>query len=316
MLIRIIKNWSAPDLMRQTPGTSGWWEGIQFTSTPVDECDAVIVLNRVPERASVHCSPKNVWAMMQEPYVAGVFDWMVEGHDQFALVLTHHPPARASGGKYLSCQPALPWHINKSYDELKTQGIPEKLKDLSWITSNLTVFPGHKVRMDFLTYLQSSSLSIDLYGKGINYIGDKWDGLASYRYSLAIENSSSPDYWTEKIADCFLSWTVPIYYGCTNLEDYFPADAFIRIDINQPEAALETITAALQSDNWKARLPALTEARSRILDRYQFFPQMQMLIQRHYSNLPKENLVLHPYREQQGIFRKIRDHLSVLSGKK
>lgn len=299
--------------MRQTPGISGCWEGIHFTYDPVTECDAVIVLNRVPEPAPVRCSPENVWVLMQEPYVRGVFDWIVKGHDQYAHVFTHHPVGWFCKGKYIRCQSALPWHVNKSYDQLKKLTIQDKQKHISWITSNLTSFPGHKVRMDFLAFLQSRNFPIDLYGKGINFIEDKWDGLAPYRYSLAIENSSGPDYWTEKIADCFLSWTVPIYYGCTNLEDYFPAGSFIRIDINRPEAALETITATLASDNWESRLPALEEARSLVLERHQFFPQMQNIIERYYKNLPKKNLVLQPYRERQSHLRKIRNYLSRLT---
>lgn len=312
MLVRIIKNWNAPDLMRQTPGISGCWGEIRFTCDPVEECDAVIVLNRVPEPIAVRCPPDNVCALMQEPYIRGVFDWLVEGHDQYAHVFTHHPGIKAVGKKYIRCQPAVPWHVNKSYDELKRLTLPDKHKSISWITSNLTSFPGHIVRMNFLDFLRYRDFPIDLYGKGINYIEDKWESLSPYRYSLAIENSSGPDYWTEKVADCFLSWTVPIYYGCTNLEDYFPAESFIRIDINQPEAAIETIAATLASDDWEARLPALTKARSLVLERHQFFPQMQNLIKCYYKNIQKKNLVLQPYVERQNHFHKIRRYLSRL----
>lgn len=314
MLVRIIKNWSTPDLMRQTPDISGCWGGMRFTCNPVDECDVVIVLNHVPEPVSVHCSPDNVWALMQEPYVRSVFDWMVEGHDQYAHVFTHHLDKKIAGEKYIRCQPTVPWHVNKSYGELKNIAMPDKQKSISWITSNKTAFLGHKVRMNFLEVLRTRNFPIDLFGNGINYIEDKWDGLAPYRYSLAIENSSSADYWTEKLADCFLSWTVPIYYGCTNLEDYFPADSFVRIDINQPEAALETIAAMLAADNWEARLPALAEARKLALERHQFFPQIQNLIEQYYKNLPKKNLVLQPYRERQNYIQKTRRYLSWLVG--
>jgi hypothetical protein len=315
MLVRIIKNWESPDLMRQTPDASGCWEGIRFTCDPVAECDAVAVLNRVPEPVSVCCPPGNVWVLMQEPYIRGLFDWMVEGHDQYAHVFTHHQASSAGGNKYVCSQPAVPWHVNKSYDELLNLALPDKQRPISWITSNLTSFPGHRPRMNFLAFLRSRDFPIDLYGRDINYIEDKWDGLAPYRYSLAIENSSSQDYWTEKVADCFLSWTVPIYYGCTNLEDYFPAEAFIRINIKQPEMALETIAATLASDNWAARLPALAEARRRVLGRHQFFPLMQNLIERHYKNLPKENLMLKPYRARNVFLRKMRRRLSRFIGR-
>src|SRR5687768_17715451 len=56
-----------------------------------------------------------------------------------------------------------------------------------------------------------------------------------YRYSLAIENFSGPYYWTEKVIDCYLSWTMPLYFGCTNLADYFPAESFVQIDIHRSE---------------------------------------------------------------------------------
>jgi hypothetical protein len=140
--------------------------------------------------------------------------------------------------------------------------------------------PGHRKRWAFLEYIQQDgSLDIDLFGRAVQFIEDKWDGLAPYKYSLAIENSSSPDYWTEKIADCFLSWSVPIYYGCTNLADYFPKGSFIRINIDSPREAFESVKTILERDNWEKRLPALKEARNRVLHRYQLFPHLSRLIE-------------------------------------
>jgi len=306
MLVRIIKNWSYPDLLRQTPGSTGIWDGIQYTSEPVEECDLIIVLNRVPGETTVRCAPENVWAVMQEPYIRNTFEWMVEGHGQFQYVFTHHPKRNFIKKKYIRNQPLLPWHVDANYDELKNLAIPRKRNAVSWVTSNLTFFPGHKLRMGFLGHLQSSDVPVDIYGRGIKYIENKWDALASYRYSLAIENSSGPDYWTEKIADCFLSWTVPIYYGCTNLEDYFPEGSFIRIDINRPESALKIIKGALGSHDWHDRLAAVNEARNQVLERYQFFPQMSQLISKYYKDSSKQALSLKPYHAGKKVIRNIR----------
>ena len=305
MIVRVIKNWSWPDLTRQTPGSSGVWKGIKITCDPVSECDVAIILNFVPEQTTLQCAPENIWAIMQEPYIEGIFDWMLEGHEQFYRVFTHHPPRQNHSIKYTPNQPALPWHVNKSYDELKAWRIPEKRANISWITSNMTVFPGHERRMRFLDHLKLNNLKIDLFGKGINYIEDKWDGLAPYRYSLAIENSSGPNYWTEKIADCFLSWTVPIYFGCTNLEDYFPAESFIRIDIDRPDDALNVIDNALSSDNWNARLPALEEARNLVLDRYQLFPQIDEFVRRYHCDAPSKSISLMPFRKHPHTLKRL-----------
>lgn len=273
-LVRIAKDWDWPDLLRQTPGGKGVWDGIRFTLDPVEECDYLVVLNnRMKTDLRIRCPEGHVWALMQEPYVWGFTDWMVEGHDAFARVFTNHVPG--PGGKYEASQPALSWHVNRGFDDLVSCAVPRKDRGLSWIVGNCRDLPGHMKRLSFLRFLQKDgSLPIDLFGRAVRYIEDKWDGLARYRYSIAVENASGPDYWTEKIGDCFLAWTVPLYHGCTNLEAYFPADSFIRIDIGRPRDALEAIRRIVREDDWERRLPALSEARRRVLHEYQLFPHL------------------------------------------
>jgi hypothetical protein len=273
-LVRIVKNWDWPDLMRQTPGRRGIWDEIQFTVDPVDECDFLLILNsNMSKEVRIKCARENIWALMQEPYVKGFTDWMVESHEYFFRVYSHHTPSGDS--KYMVSHPAVPWHINRSFDELVDVDMPAKPKVISWIVGNAMDIPGHFKRHAFLRFIQKEkSLDIDLYGRAILYINDKWDGLAPYKYSLAIENSLCPDYWTEKLADCFLTWTVPLYYGCPNLQAYFPEESFIRIDISQPRTCVEHIQRIIMNDNWEKRLPALKRARQLILSKYQLFPHL------------------------------------------
>ncbi|MCD6487459.1 MAG: hypothetical protein J7K35_09080 [Syntrophobacterales bacterium] len=277
-LVRIVKNWDWPDLIRQTPGKKGIWDGIQFTTASVGDCDFLIMLNnKMGIDTHAQCPKENIWAVMQEPYMKGHSDWMIEKHDFFSKVFTHYVPVKDK--KYTHSQPAIPWHVNKTFDELISVGVPAKSKNLSAIVSDAMDLPGHIKRKKFLRYIQNDKrVGLDLYGRKTNFIEDKWDGLAPYKYSLAIENTSGPDYWTEKIADCFLSWTVPIYYGCTNLEDYFPEESFIRIDIGQPEESLAKIRRIINQDNWERHIPALEKARNLVLNRYQLFPYLSEMI--------------------------------------
>lgn len=277
-LIRIAKDWDWPNLLRQTPGGKGIWDGIRFTIDNVDECDLLVVLNnRMKHAVRARCPDGRVWAVMQEPYVKGFTDWMVEAHGAFGRVYTNYP--LQTKPKYIASQPALPWHVNRTFDELITCSMPKKTQPLSWVVGNCRDLPGHMKRLTFLRAVQADqTLDIDLYGRAVQYIEDKWDGLAQYRYSIAAENTSWPDYWTEKIADCFLAWTVPIYFGCANLEKYFPADSFIRIDIEKPAEAIKIIKRVLREDDWERRLPALEEARRRVLYEYQIFPMLARLL--------------------------------------
>ena len=317
-LVRILKDWDWPDLLRQTPNSKGEWDGIQFTLDPVEECDYLIMLNnRMKEDFTVKCPPENIWALMQEPYMRGHNDWMVERHDKFYKVFTHHLPSKDP--KYVVSHSAIPWHVNKTFDQLASSKVPEKLKTISWIVGDATDLPGHIKRLSFLRFLQKeTALDIELFGRAVQYIEDKWDGLVPYRYSLAIENSSSNDYWTEKLADCFLAWSIPFYYGCTNLEDYFPGESFIRIDINDPKKCSEKIKATIETDNWEKRIPAIKEARNLVLYEYQLFPHLAKIIRR--NPVPfeyKEMITIPAYKRSVGavlnrMFYKIRKQLRML----
>lgn len=89
-----------------------------------------------------------------------------------------------------------------------------------------------------LWFFQHSKIPFDVYGirpfKIPNYRGstqDKFQTLKCYRYALCFQNTYHPiwssGYITDELWDCMLSLTVPIYYGCHNIEEYVPTDCFI-----------------------------------------------------------------------------------------
>jgi hypothetical protein len=275
-VIRVIKNWDWPDLMRQTPGCKGEWGGIQFSFDPIERCDYVIILNHPSQDTTVICPPHHIWAIMQEP-PTGSFYWLHRGDVHFWRVYTsdHH----LRGKRYVHAPPALPWHINKDFDYLTRCGVPDKKRDLSWITSNKASLQGHQDRMRFLQSVQGE-LELDLFGRGFQYIEDKWEVLAPYRYSLAVENFRNPYYWSEKLVDCFLSWTMPIYYGCTRISEFFPSEAMVCIDVHDPQAP-DKIKEVVASDLWRRNLDAIAEARRLVLEKYQLFPFVAGEIQKH-----------------------------------
>ena len=291
VIVRLVRNWQWPDLMQQTPGHTGKWGDIQFTEEPVDTCDYLVILNNLEEdMESLPCPRENIWRIVQEPPTEIFKPWHL--NPSYATRTFTCDP-ELSQPQYIRSHPMVPWHVNRDYDFLTNVSIPEKTKSLSWITTTKTVIEGHRKRMEFLHRISGKIPGLDILGTrvihitqqgqrnkianeqkalGFKFVEDKWAGLAPYAYSLAIENFSGPDYWTEKIADCFLAWTVPIYYGCTNLEKYFPEESFIRIDIDKPEESIRTIKQTLREDSWGKRVKALTEARDLVLKKYQFFP--------------------------------------------
>jgi hypothetical protein len=56
--------------------------------------------------------------------------------------------------------------------------------------------------------------------------GEK-DSLFDSQYHICIENQAMGHYFSEKVIDAFLTETIPVYWGCTNIEDYFDVDGMI-----------------------------------------------------------------------------------------
>jgi hypothetical protein len=156
--------------------------------------------------------------------------------------------------------------------------VPEKACRLSAVCSKKVMVPGHQARLDFVQALrQEMGKGMDVFGYGFKPIVDKWDALAPYEYHLALENSCLPDYWTEKVADAFLAWCVPIVWGCPNLVDYFPEDSFVALDPSDTAASLAKIKETISNPPSEKQKLAVSEARRRVLEEYNLVFEIRRL---------------------------------------
>lgn len=92
-------------------------------------------------------------------------------------------------------------------------------------------------------FYENSETKLDVYGYILfhqlpNYKGQlmpyplKFQTLSQYRFSLCFEKIYHPiwsmGYLSEKMLDCLMCGTVPIYLGCYNVAQYVPAKCFIN----------------------------------------------------------------------------------------
>ena len=61
-------------------------------------------------------------------------------------------------------------------------------------------------------------------------MGDWKPPLFETQFHIAIENCRSRYYFTEKLIDCFLTDTVPIYWGCKNIAESFDVSGIIQVE--------------------------------------------------------------------------------------
>jgi hypothetical protein len=279
-------------LFRQSPQCLGEWGDYKFIiDKDLKECDFWIIYTEYGlETETVRCNPENIIFVPGECYNTSP-RFSQQFLDQFGMLVTVQRELKHRNKKLL--QNANPWFIGKSYDELKELGIPKKSKLISVISSNKAFTEGHRKRLEFVEKIKSHfGDQIDVFGRGIKDFDDKWDVIADYKYTIAIENDDCDDWVTEKFFDCLYARTLPFYYGCPNLEEIVNKDTFIRIDIHNLEQSIQTIEKAIQDDEFEKRKELLDAEALKSLDRDQFFPFFADILDTLGADISKKNITL------------------------
>jgi hypothetical protein len=65
-----------------------------------------------------------------------------------------------------------------------------------------------------------------------------------YKFHIAIENCTTSDYISEKVLNCFICNTMPVYWGCKNIKNYVGENILLlsqNQDINEDILLLSNI---------------------------------------------------------------------------
>ena len=88
-----------------------------------------------------------------------------------------------------------------------------------------------KAQLHDIRYRAIQKLNPTIYGTGWSPFNlpcaDKIKTLSQYKYALCFENVSQPGYITEKIIDCLVAGTVPIYMGAPDIWKRVPNQAML-----------------------------------------------------------------------------------------
>ena len=274
---------------KMTPGQSGIWGDIQATLNP-KEADIFVVFGRIPEPDE--CPKERTIIIGREPrcWPGHVNLYGLEG---YYGVYWHD-----MGNCYL---PVL-WGVSYDYDQLIDLSDPiKKTKEISTIISNKRSMPGHLYRLDFVAEFCRQYPSIDVYGYGgsmmptsantFGYIVNKDLGNIDYQFSIGVENCQSSGYFSGKLIDIMLLWGIPIYWGAPDIHEYFSVlksshelGSVIIIPDGDTSVAVEYVIQQMmlikQDETLRALvLDAISDARQLVLNKYQFWPTLERIIQ-------------------------------------
>lgn len=176
--------------------------------------------------------------------------------NSFDLVLTYEPNIL----KYVSnSEKFIMGDCWLDFDKLSYD---RKQNKISYLTSNKYLTIGHLVRKNIFESL--SKYAGTTLPNGFDYlqhvspprIPSKNLVFEEFKFSIIVENDQCVDYFTEKLIDCLASKTIPIYWGCPNVGDYFNMDGIITF---RDHDELEKIILSLYDGLYEEKLSAIEE---------------------------------------------------------
>jgi len=116
----------------------------------------------------------------------------------------------------------------------------QKKFEVSFITSSKNSCYGHNYRLDVYNYLPATipchqnkkwtvPLPVTKY-KSPPYLATKHSLLVPFQYTITMENAQHNNYFSEKLLDAFATKTLPIYWGCPNIGEFFNKDGILHFD--------------------------------------------------------------------------------------
>ena len=184
-----------------------------------------------------------------------IYEWVKDNHSRFHKIFTYDKELIES------CDNVEFYPHCGCWIKEEDQKIYEKNSLVSIVASSKSQTEGHRLRHGIISLAKDSNIPLDVFGRGYNPVEYKLETLDKYAFSIIIENSRKDYYFTEKLIDSFVTGTVPIYWGCPSIGDFFNLDGMIIFE------DMETLLYKLNNlslDQYHSMLPAIQDNFERV----------------------------------------------------
>tara|TARA_R110000737_G_scaffold299033_1_gene305864 strand:+ start:711 stop:1523 length:813 start_codon:yes stop_codon:yes gene_type:complete len=195
---------------------------------PFNNIDFSLFVDDIPQ-SDEDFSSINILILQEPNEYFGLHDWAIKNQQYFSAILTWDFKVLNNCDNATFLPFGHTWFKKDQYEKNHTKEFK-----IAHLCGKLLKTYGHSLRHEILAReneLTNPTKFYDVYGDRYNIeearIG-KEEIFSNIQYGVAIENVSHRGYFTEKILDCFLLKTIPIYWGCTNISDYFNKDGIIE----------------------------------------------------------------------------------------
>jgi hypothetical protein len=192
------------------------------------QVDFSLFVDELPQKQE-DLSSINIIVLAEPNEYFGLHDWVIQNKNLFQIILTWNDKIINTCDNALFFPFGQTWFKPDQYEKEH-----EKKFEIAHLCGVLLKSYGHQMRHEILARESEFKIPTNFY----KTIGDRHNEddarigketvFGNSMFGVVIENFSHRGYFTEKILDCFLMKTIPIYNGCTNICDFFNKKGIIE----------------------------------------------------------------------------------------
>tara|TARA_R110000868_G_scaffold230537_1_gene483700 strand:+ start:85 stop:897 length:813 start_codon:yes stop_codon:yes gene_type:complete len=189
--------------------------------------DFSLFIESFPE-SQEELSSINIVSLHEPNEYFGLHDVIIKNKNAFSAILTWNDKVLNNCENAMFLPFGHTWFKPDQYEKKH-----KKEFKIAHLRGNLLKSYGHQMRHEILdrkNELKIPTKFFDVYGDRHNIedarIG-KEEVFRDVQFGIAIENFSHKGFFTEKILDCFLLKTIPIYWGCSDIDEFFNSAGII-----------------------------------------------------------------------------------------
>jgi hypothetical protein len=185
---------------------------------------------------------KSIYFQIEPEAIIASENHLIENYNKYTYIITFNQNILNK------CPNAIKYIYGTSWlDDTASKSInmDEKKFKVSSVFGNKLLTPAHMFRRNIILNRNIiTSIPYDFYlSWDANFIDEnevaslkkcdrytKIDLFKDVQFHIVIENSRQVNYFTEKLLDTLNTYTIPIYYGCPNIDEFFDTTGWIILE--------------------------------------------------------------------------------------
>jgi hypothetical protein len=185
----------------------------------------------IPSFEELNINPINIFVHEEPNEYFGHHDWVIQNQNYFSIILTWSDKVLNNCSNAIFVPYCETWLKPEQYKKDYSKQFL-----VSHVRGNLLKTQGHAYRFEY--HDRTNELKIPFKSWETAGIREQIETCAAAKcelfgnaqFGVVIENTSHRNYFTEKIMEMFLLKTIPVYWGCSNIGDFFNEKGIITFN--------------------------------------------------------------------------------------